>query len=66
VARANIGILTMSRHQEVRDAADDWQTYCSAGAGRGLERLPQGAAMAAAEHHFGSRSTLAHAHPARC
>ena len=29
------GIWTMARHQEVRDALTDWQTYCS-GAGVGL------------------------------
>ena len=29
------GIWAMARHQEVRDALTDWQTYCS-GAGVGL------------------------------
>src|SRR5216683_4381270 len=32
---AQYGIWTMARHQEVRDALTDWQTYCS-GAGVGL------------------------------
>src|SRR3979411_1312267 len=32
---AQYGIWTMARHQEVRDALTDWQTYCSS-AGVGL------------------------------
>src|SRR3954468_2983076 len=33
--REQYGIWTMARHQEVRDALTDWQTYCSS-AGVGL------------------------------
>src|SRR6201985_1765416 len=35
VWREQYGIWAMARHQEVRDALTDWQTYCS-GAGVGL------------------------------
>ena len=59
------GIYASARHAEVTEAADDWQTFCSA-AGVGIDDFRRVQALPPAEPHSRGRPAAAHPHAEPC